>query len=103
MIASLLSAKYVPIHFFVKIETLYTVHYVEQVHTVNRVCRLAWMPKHYFLCQNHKTTTATGLCTVCTVRTLEGFNFILFWKFNRNQTENDRYRQKITFDFLQNI
>ncbi len=26
-----------------------------------------------------------------------GFNFILFWTFNRNQTENDRYCQKNNF------
>jgi hypothetical protein len=74
MIASLLSAKYVPSHFFVKIEALYTVHYVEQVRTVNLVCRLAWKPKHYFLCQNHKTTTATGLCTGCTVHSIVGYS-----------------------------
>jgi hypothetical protein len=30
-------------------------------------------------------------------RALGGFNFILFWNFNRNQTENDRYWQKNYF------
>jgi hypothetical protein len=29
--------------------------------------------------------------------TLGGFNFILFWNFNRNQTGIDRYRQKNIF------
>ena len=29
--------------------------------------------------------------------TLGGFNFILFWNFNRNQTEIDRYCQKNNF------
>ncbi len=28
---------------------------------------------------------------------LGGFNFILFWNFNRNHTENDRYWQKNSF------
>jgi hypothetical protein len=28
---------------------------------------------------------------------LGGFHFILFWNFNRNQTENDKYWQKILF------
>ncbi len=28
---------------------------------------------------------------------LGGFNFILFWNFNRNQMENDRYWQKDNF------
>jgi hypothetical protein len=29
--------------------------------------------------------------------TLGGFNFILFWNFNRNHMENDRYWQKNNF------
>jgi hypothetical protein len=29
--------------------------------------------------------------------TVGGFNFILFWNFNRNHTENDRYWQKNNF------
>jgi hypothetical protein len=32
-------------------------------------------------------------------RALAGFNFILFGNFNRNQTENERYWQKILFTF----
>jgi hypothetical protein len=32
-----------------------------------------------------------------------GLQFILFWNWIRNQTENDRYWQKITFYFLQNV
>jgi hypothetical protein len=32
---------------------------------------------------------------------LGGFNFILFWNFNRNQTENNG--KKIAFYFLQNV
>ncbi len=31
---------------------------------------------------------------------LGGFNFILFWNFNRNQTENDRYWQKNNYLLL---
>ncbi len=45
-------------------------------------------------------------CTICSrwlYSTLGGFNFILFWNFNRNQTEIIRYCQKITFYFLQNV
>jgi hypothetical protein len=35
--------------------------------------------------------------TEVVVYVLGGFNFILFWNFNRNQTENDRYWQKNNF------
>ncbi len=34
---------------------------------------------------------------------LGGFNFILFWNFNRSKTENDRYWQKKLFTLLQNV
>ncbi len=46
----------------------------------------------------------TPLCTLFRQYTGGGFNFILFWNFNRNHTENDRYiGKKITFYFLQNV
>ncbi len=38
-----------------------------------------------------------GLSLWVQLCTLGGFNFILFCNFNRNQTENDRYWQKINF------
>jgi hypothetical protein len=37
------------------------------------------------------------IATECTNCTLGGFNFILFWNFNGNHTEIDRYWQKNTF------
>jgi hypothetical protein len=40
------------------------------------------------------TNTESSLCAI------GGFNFILFWNFNRNQTENDRYGQKSNFWLL---
>ncbi len=32
-----------------------------------------------------------------------GFNFKLFWNFNWNQTENDRYWQKNKYEMFENV
>jgi hypothetical protein len=56
--------------------------------------------QHLLLAVHPPLITAKLTCSLsasadhCTVG---GFNFILFWNFNRTQTENDRYWQKNNF------